>query len=1143
MRSTLSTTFHQCASLALALLLSLTAGAISARGRGDDPLRPFGEGLAPVMQPASSTVYLPIISMQPAPPETPANLLANGDFERGDLSGWEADAGASISSTHIHSGAWAACLDNTLLRSTWRAVQPGVAYKLTAWVKIVEDTSAGGSQWGGFILRVNGLDWQTLAQSDALLAATHGRTWFKTALTFTATTSQASVDVGYFGDSGRRMLVCVDDIALFRKADNLPPRIEANLSPTTLTGLPMPQHFNLTGDDPDGAIVRVLWDFGDGGRALTWTGERRAGLPGVYTATVTVADDEGAITTQHVPWQATGAGWPVIVITAPAANVTSVATATLQLAGGASAGVTEVRVSTDRDVAVTAVGTTNWRAVIPLRPGANRILVQARDARGRIVTAERSVRYLPPAALRFADVTAPATGARWEPLTITFALENSAAAHPHLPYDPTPPPGLEWVAGVTVEANFTPDNWATVYTRPAFLHQPYERALKDGREWLYPQGDPRWTVRFAPPAAGNWQFRLTAQEAKGSAASGVYSFTVSAPVNPENHGPITVATQDSRYFAFADGTPFLGAGHGIGFDADAFSYAATARFDAIGAGNQNFFRWWLGGALWGSAWQPWRSRTLDGDGYLPATGLTLDRAYANGLASLRLDSANPILFYGFDSGMPGLVPGRTYRLRVRWRTEGIDAAVDPTQPYGVALKFTDWPEVGDTARFPALIAPVHGDTPWHIAEADFVANADFPTQYLTLVLENVADGAAYVDMVALYTVEEGGATGAQLLRNPQANSHLTYDDRRAAGIDAILSEANQRGLYFKLVISEKNEWLLNRLGPEGLPDPLGGHFDAAAGTAGRWLHAAYWRYLSARYGAMRAVHSWELVNEAAPGFGEHFRLAAALATQAAADGNPHLASTSTWATLAEDAWLHPESAPISYVDFHAYVNNTGWLEPKVELTNDSARLFAAYDRAALAAGFGKPVVWGELGIDGMQTTDEEEPRLAEDTDGVWLHKLMWARLGPGGVYPLYWYTENIDALALHPIFGAWRRFMAGIPLANGRYVDAAATTSTADLRVLGQKDSTGGQAHLWLDNARHTWRNVVNGAVIPVVSGVITVNMGAPNAVFRATWHDTRTGLPGATQNVTADADGNVHLRVTALATDQAVKLTHSTAR
>jgi hypothetical protein len=1116
------------------LLTMLLTNVASATGAGESAAH---IRMIPRAQSPTHTLFLPVVS---APGMAP-NLLPNGDFERGDLTGWTGGAGASASTAQAHGGAWSACLEDATLRSARLDVQPGAAYKLTAWVKIVEEATTGDDQWGGFSLSVSDSGWQTLAQSDALLAETHGRAWFKTAVTFTASTSSVLVGAGYFGGSGRRMTVCVDDIALFRKGENQPPRINAMLTPTSLTGLPAIQQFTLTGDDADGAIERVLWDFGDGGRALAWTGEHRVALPGVYTATVAVADDEGAVTTQHVTWQATAAGWPRVQITTPVAGETPVAA--LQLAGTTAGGVTEVQVSTDRDIAVTAVGTTNWRADVLLRPGANRILVQARDAAGRIATAERSVRYVPSAALRLADMTAPVTVERWEPLEITFALENSAAAHPHLPYDAAPPSGLTWVEGVTVEASFTPDGWTTVYTRPAFLHQPYTRALKDGQEWLYPQGDPRWTVRFAPPSLGNWQFRLSAREAKGSAASSVYTFTVSAPTNPENHGPIAVAVQDSRYFAFADGTPFLGAGHGIGFNAEEFSYAATDRFDEIGAGNQNFFRWWISGALWSSAWQPWRSRTLSGDGYLPATGLTLDRTYAHGLAALRLDNANPIIFYGFDSGQPGLVPGHTYRLRVRWRTEGIDAASNPAQPFGVALKFTDWPEPGDTARFPALIDHVNGDTPWHVAEADFVAGGNFPTQLLTLALENAAGGAAYVDMVALYEVGSDGVTRTQLLRNPQVNSHLTYDDRRAAGIDAILAEANQRGLYFKLVISEKNEWLLNRLGLEGLPDALGGHFDAAAGTTGRWLHAAYWRYLSARYGAFRSVHSWELVNEAAPGFGDHFRLAAALATQAAADGNPHLASTSTWATLAEDAWTHSESAPISYVDFHAYVNGTGWIAPKDELADDSARFFAEYDRAAFVANFDKPVIWGEMGIDGTRTTDEEEPQLVEDRAGVWLHKLIWARVGSGGVYPLYWYTDNIFDKKLHTIFGAWRRFMTGIPLTNGRYVDAGAITSHAKLRVLGQKDTIGGQAHLWLDNARHTWRNVVDSAAVPAVSGVVTVNMGAPNAAFRATWHDTRTGLPTDTQNITADAVGNVRLAVTDLATDRAVKLARVVSR
>lgn len=151
-----------------------------------------------------------------------------------------------------------------------------------------------------------------------------------------------------------------------------------------------------------------------------------------------------------------------------------------------------------------------------------------------------------------------------------------------------------------------------------------------------------------------------------------------------------MAAQDSRYFEFADGTPVCWApGTGWAADAAAFSYAAAAASPKSAPAIRTSFARGISGALWSSAWQPWRSRTLASDGYLPATGLTLDRAYGDGLAALRLDSDNPIMFYGFDSGLPGFVRGQTYRLHVRWRTKDINAAVNPAQPYGVALKFTD----------------------------------------------------------------------------------------------------------------------------------------------------------------------------------------------------------------------------------------------------------------------------------------------------------------------------------------------------------------------------------------------------------------------------------------------------------------------
>jgi hypothetical protein len=1077
-------------------------------------------------------VHLPIeLGTTPEGPHI-NNLISNGTFESGNLDGWNVD-GATASTAEAHTGDWSARIANTNMETIINTT-PGEIYKVTAWVKIVGET---GDDWGGFRLEVISWDWDELAHSGWLLTESHGSEWFKVALTFTASTEQTRVHVGYFGGPGRSMMVHVDDITAFEKGENWPPDITAMLNPTSMAGLPQMQDYSIVGDDPDGAIVRVLWDFGDGTRSLSWNGTRRVALPGSYVATVRVVDDEGAEVVETISWTATASDFPSLVVNTPAAYESTVNSASLAMSGSASGSVTSVRISMDREYVGTASGTTAWNATVPLRPGCNRILVQAHDVNGRIATVERLVWYIPSGSLRVSNVTESATSVeRWEVLEVTFMLENSAATHPQFPYDPAPPPGLEWVDGITAEAVFTPDDWQTIYRRPAFLHQRYQRALKNDQEWLYPIESPVWTVRFAPPEIGMWKYHLEVREARGTAQSAERTFAVTTPTNPDNHGPVRVASLDSRYFEFADGTPFLGTGHGIGFSDEGYSYDAVDTFGTIGAGNQNFFRLWIAGHIWGSAWQPWASRTLSYEGNLPATGLTVERAYGNGLASLKLDAANPIMFQGWMSGHSGLIPGRTYRVLVRWRTEDVTGPASSGQPYGVTVKLTDWPEPGQTGSIPAVIPHVNGDTPWHVAQADFVAEWDFIPN-LALILENTTGGAAYVDEIGLYEVLPGGSLGPQLLRSPRFNSHLTFDPRRGAGMDAIFAEAAQRGLYFKLVVSEKQEYLLNHLAPDGLPDKNGGHFNRGEGTPTRRLHEYYWRYLFARFGAFRSIHSWELVNEEAPEPGEHFLLTAALATQAAADGNPHLATTSTWATLAEDAWKNPDSASISYVDFHAYVRGTGWIEPKGELANDSARFFHEYDMAALEAGFDKPVVWGEQGIDGDQGTDEQEPRLANDQDGVWLHKLTWARCGPGGVYPLYWYTDHIFDKSLHGIFGAWQRFMAGIPLTNGRYEDIAAIVSHSDLRAFGQKDQQAGNAYVWIDNRQHTWRAVVDGDPITSVSGNVSIAMGKSNASFAVTWYDTETGQPSYSETLSADADGTLTLTVSDLMTDTAAKI------
>ena len=64
----------------------------------------------PMREAADPTAQEPLRT--PIPPTTDAaerttGLLANGDFERGALTGWEADADVALSAEQVHSGGWA----------------------------------------------------------------------------------------------------------------------------------------------------------------------------------------------------------------------------------------------------------------------------------------------------------------------------------------------------------------------------------------------------------------------------------------------------------------------------------------------------------------------------------------------------------------------------------------------------------------------------------------------------------------------------------------------------------------------------------------------------------------------------------------------------------------------------------------------------------------------------------------------------------------------------------------------------------------------------------------------------------------------------------------------------------------------------
>ncbi len=889
----------------------------------------------------------------------------------------------------------------------------------------------------------------------------------------------------------------------------------------------------------------------------------------------------------------------------------------------------------------------------------------------------------------------PATVGRFERLELTFDVVGTVASHLDWPYDPDLPPGLPAGMGISVDGLFSPDNWTTVYTQPAFLYQHYTYTVRDGRDHLYPDGAPVWKVRFAPPSTGTWRCRIRAADASGTViypASGDLSFTVVSSVNP---GFIHVSPNDPRYFEFDDGTPFIGVGPSDGFDRDRPIQDATEMFARLEANRANFLRIWLtGDSIFSSAWWPWTSHHLSYEGYLPPTSLTLEETYAGGDVSLKLWGDNPCMFQGFTGRIP-VLPGRGYRVRVRVKTVGITGPAQAGKPYGFAVKLGDWlDQACSSADVGTSVTPYVTDTggDWQIVTGVLTTA---PDQYfldnLYLTLSNASGGAAYVDEVWLEEDLGGGQYGPNLVRKPRMNAHTYFDPYRAWQWDAILDQAAAHDAYLKLVILEKNEWIFNRITPAGEMTTAASNdnFYAAPDTKVRWLHEAWWRYLTARWGYSTAVHSWELINEGDPFNSYHYDQAQAFARYIHEhDPNRHMATTSFWHSFPmKDFWSNPAYPDLDYADLHAYIStgwgaypvipdtppapliytdaadydgsgwsvglqggdqtysanlwgldiqgdgewvlryrlwlegwsgscddgdhlsgprltwwmdgrrnvvpprddgiewrcstptsSTGWmlydsdhtaegaLAPMeariiisdglphhidigvqnsygsggmayfdaVELVapdgtvlpiNGGIQLDPMHEDAALytsaysllwgggsPAGAGKPLVRGEGGLDMPGGPQVEIEDLALDTEGVWLHNLIWGGINPGGMYDLYWWPDNVRNHDLYHHYRPFRDFLDGIPLSNGCYEDARAV-APAGLRAWGQADRTHHQGHLWVQNVEHTWRNVVDG-VSPVGRGGTIVVPDVLSGTYRVVWWDTWDGTPVLTQTM-----------------------------
>lgn len=185
--------------------------------------------------------------------------------------------------------------------------------------------------------------------------------------------------------------------------------------------------FNATGSsDPDGSIVSLVWNFGDGGAALGAAVAHAYAAAGAYTVILTATDNDGLRNTsssQIVVGPAPDTTNPSVAITSPA-NGATVTTTPVTVSGTASddVAVSKVELSLDGTTWVLAAGTTSWSGSLTLVEGPNTIHARATDTSGNVARTSVSVTVQPPA-----PPPPPPPGADLVLLVVAVALITGAA--------------------------------------------------------------------------------------------------------------------------------------------------------------------------------------------------------------------------------------------------------------------------------------------------------------------------------------------------------------------------------------------------------------------------------------------------------------------------------------------------------------------------------------------------------------------------------------------------------------------------------------------------------------------------------------------------------------------------------------------
>ncbi len=189
-----------------------------------------------------------------------------------------------------------------------------------------------------------------------------------------------------------------------------------------------------------------------------------------------------------------------------------------------------------------------------------------------------------------------------------------------------------------------------------------------------------------------------------------------------------------------------------------------------------------------------------------------------------------------------------------------------------------------------------------------------------------------------------GNYGPNIVTKPSMEQLSHYMERNAYAFDKTLDIARQNDVYLKLVVMEKNEQIENEIGFDGNKaqfDNNNFYGNYRTMTAVRWYQQAWWRYLQARWGYSPNIFSFEAVNEALPGYTNHYGQVDEMGKYlhcgvfgvsilpydgqkcTLAQPNAHMVSTSFSDGFERNLFASDKYPNIDYADIHRYIAKDG----------------------------------------------------------------------------------------------------------------------------------------------------------------------------------------------------------------------------